>query len=97
MENSREKNGMKVGTTAIIWGFATGMIAICIPIISMTHSDIFLPLTIILGATISTVVVWRNCKEKVIQLSDNFQQMEQRVKDLETICSREDFEANNKS
>lgn len=97
MENSREKNGIKVGTTAIIWGFATGMMAICIPLVSITHSNILLPLTVILGATISTIVVWRNSREKVIESLDNFSQIEQRVKDLETICSSKNFEANNKS
>jgi flagellar motor switch protein FliM len=51
-------NGIKIGTTAIIWGFSTGMLAICIPLISLTHSNIALPLAVILGATISTIVVW---------------------------------------
>ena len=36
MENIAEKNGIKVGTTAIIWGFATGMMAICIPLVAMS-------------------------------------------------------------
>ena len=50
--------GSKIGATAIIWGFATGMLAICIPLVSMTESGIILPMAVILGATASTVVVW---------------------------------------
>ena len=50
--------GFRIGTTAIIWGFSTGMLAICIPLVSMTKSGIVLPLAVILGATVSTVVVW---------------------------------------
>jgi ABC-type enterobactin transport system permease subunit len=50
--------GFKIGSTAIIWGFSTGMLAICIPLVSMTESGVILPLAVIVGATISTVFVW---------------------------------------
>ncbi|MEA5522860.1 hypothetical protein [Limnoraphis robusta] len=50
--------GFKIGSTAIIWGFSTGMLAICIPLVSMTESGVILPLAVVCGATISTVVVW---------------------------------------
>ncbi|MCG5062189.1 MAG: hypothetical protein KA714_30545 [Limnoraphis sp. WC205] len=50
--------GFKIGSTAIIWGFSTGMLAICIPLVSMTESGVILPLAVVFGATISTVVVW---------------------------------------
>ena len=94
MENIAEKNGIKVGTTAIIWGFATGMMAICIPLVAMSRSGIILPLAVILGASTSTVAVWRSGNQKVVELSNNFQQIEQRVRDLETICSSDDFDLN---
>ena len=58
MESQPLGIGFKIGTTAIIWGFATGMLAICIPLVSMTDSGIILPLAVILGAAGSTVVVW---------------------------------------
>lgn len=58
MERKTSGIGYKIGTTAIIWGFATGMLAICIPIISMTGSGIILPLAVIVGTTVSTIVVW---------------------------------------
>jgi hypothetical protein len=52
------KLGFKIGSTAIIWGFATGMLAICIPLVSMTNSGIILPLAVIIAAAISTLAVW---------------------------------------
>lgn len=63
MENQPLAKGSKIGTTAIIWGFATGMLAICIPLVSMTESGIILPLAVILGAAGSTVVVWLSASQ----------------------------------
>jgi hypothetical protein len=58
MNNSPQGNGVKIGATAIIWGFATGMLAICIPLVNITDSGIVLPLAVIIGATGSTLSVW---------------------------------------
>jgi hypothetical protein len=41
--------GGKIGATAIIWGLATGMLAICIPLVSMTKSGVILPMAVILS------------------------------------------------
>ena len=60
----------KIGTTAIIWGFSTGMLAICIPLISMTESGVILPLAIVIGATISTVFVWLNSSQQSRTIAD---------------------------
>jgi hypothetical protein len=51
--------GAKIGVTAIIWGFATAMLAICIPLVNITESGIVLPLTVIIGASLPTIAVWR--------------------------------------
>ena len=50
--------GSKIGSTAIIWSLATGMLAISIPIVNMTQSGITLPLAVISGASLSTIAVW---------------------------------------
>ena len=50
--------GFKLAATAIIWGFATGMLGICIPLVSMTDSGVILPLAVIIGASFTTAVVW---------------------------------------
>jgi hypothetical protein len=62
--------GFKIGSTAIIWGFSTGMLAICIPLISMTESGVILPLSVIIGATISTVVVWLSSSQSSSKVLD---------------------------
>ncbi len=62
--------GFKIGSTAIIWGFSTGMLAICIPLISMTESGVILPLAVIVGATISTVVVWLSPSQPSSEIVD---------------------------
>ena len=92
MKNINKSNRLKISTTSIIWGFATGMMAICIPLVVISRSGVILPLAVILGATTSTVAIWRSGNETPDELSNNFQQIEQRVRDLETICSSENFE-----
>ena len=62
--------GSKIGATAIIWGFATGMLAICIPLVSMTESGIILPMAVILGATASSVVVWLSSGQQLRKIAE---------------------------
>ena len=92
MNDISEKNGFKVGTTAIIWGFATAMMALSIPLVAISHSGAVLPLAVILGTSVSTVAIWRSDNKKSVESFKDFQQLEQRVRDLETICSSEDFD-----
>lgn len=53
-----EGQGVKIGSTAIIWSLATGMLAISIPIVKMTETGIILPLAVIVGVSISTIAIW---------------------------------------
>lgn len=53
-----EGQGVKIGSTAIIWSLATGMMAISIPIIKMTGTGIVLPLAVIIGVSLSTIAIW---------------------------------------
>jgi hypothetical protein len=87
--------GAKVGATAIIWGFATGMLAICIPLVSITKSGVVLPLATILGASGSTLAVWRSSKQKsetMFELADSVKVLNERIETLETIYANEGFE-----
>ena len=91
--------GAKIATTAIIWGFATGMLAICIPLVAMTKSGVILPLAVILGASGGTAVVWVSSDlqtRKISNLTNNVQLLEQRMVDLETICSSDEFKISQK-
>ncbi len=71
--------------------------AICIPLVAISRSGIILPLAVILGASTSTVTVWRDANQKAVELANNLQQIEQRIRNLETICSSEDFDFNYQS
>ena len=58
MNKNTANNGSKVGATAIIWSLATGIMAICIPLVRMSQSGVILPLAVIIGVSISTVAIW---------------------------------------
>lgn len=97
MARKAEKTGLKIVTTAIIWGFATGMLAICIPLVAVTRSGVILPLAVILGASGSTAVVWRSSKKhqhsgNMPELMNTVKQLNQRVGNLEVICSSNEFD-----
>ncbi|BAU66952.1 hypothetical protein STA3757_43580 [Stanieria sp. NIES-3757] len=83
MTNILKNNGIKIGTTAIIWCVATGMMAICIPLVVRTQSGIVLPLTVILGTIVSTALIWLSDTATNIQLANNFQQIERKIQELE--------------
>ncbi|MFM2312579.1 MAG: hypothetical protein RLZZ04_1855 [Cyanobacteriota bacterium] len=53
-----EGQGVKIGSTAIIWSLATGMMAISIPIVKMTETGIILPLAVVIGVSLSTIAIW---------------------------------------
>lgn len=89
-----EKNqDIRVAATSKIWGLATGMLAICIPLSAVTNSGSVLPIAVISGAAVSTTVIWKS-EDKKSQASpllpSNLNQLEQRVANLETIICKQD-------
>jgi hypothetical protein len=81
-------NGYKIAAIAIIWSLATGMLAICIPLVSITQSGMILPLAVILGVNWSTRIIWRSSIQNA-ELMSNVQPLNERVVNLEAICSDE--------
>ena len=53
-----EGQGVKIGSTAIIWSLATGMMAISIPLVKITNTGIILPLAVVVGVSLSTIAIW---------------------------------------
>ena len=53
-----EGQGVKIGSTAIIWSLATGMMAISIPLVKITNTGIILPLAVVIGVSLSTIAIW---------------------------------------
>ena len=106
MGKKREKNrelssgkDIKVITTKKIWEMTVGILAICIPLAAVTKSGPILPLAAIAGATLSTVAVWRAEEKKSTSpdvLSQQLEILQQRLANLETIVSSEEFDLNNK-
>ena len=99
MARQPDGTGPKIGTTAIIWGFATGMLAICIPLVGMTQSGVILPLAVVLGASVGTAVVWQSPGKRSRNISDltnNVQQLNERIVNLEAICSRGESDIHNR-
>ncbi|MEQ8540747.1 MAG: hypothetical protein RIB93_25245 [Coleofasciculus sp. D1-CHI-01] len=80
--------GFKLAATAIIWGFATGMLGICIPLVSMTDSGFILPLAVIIGASFTTAVVWlsfNRVSSNSVDLSDSIEALKEQEATLDTM------------
>lgn len=91
---SKKLRNVQLATTLGVWIIATGMLALCIPLVTVTKSGIVLPLTVILGASIATITVWRSSNLQTINsiaLSNSMKELEQRVTNLEVICSNEEL------
>lgn len=95
MNNKPEKD-IRVAATSKIWAFATGMLAICIPLSGATRSGPILPLAAIAGAATSTYFVWRDDSKHKSLANTDLQQLEQRIANLEMIVSDREFELERK-
>ncbi|NHC37681.1 hypothetical protein [Scytonema millei] len=87
---------IRVAATSKIWAFATGMLAICIPLSSVTRSGPILPLAAIAGAATGTYFVWRDDNKYKSLTNSDPKQLEQRIANLETIVSDREFELERK-
>lgn len=90
-----EEKDVRVTATSKIWGITVGMLAICIPLSAVTRSGPILPLAAITGAAVGTVAVWRSDdkKSKAHYLpQQKVELLEQRIANLETIVSSDDFD-----
>lgn len=90
-----EHQDVRVAATSRIWGIAVGMLAICIPLSAVTKSGPILPLATLTGAAVGTGAVWRSDDKKSKSNSlpqQKVELLEQRIANLETIVSSEDFD-----
>ncbi len=72
-------------TTAVIWGCAVGMFALCIPLIAIAKSGLILPVLVILGASGGTAAVWLSPDQQRKENILTIKALEDRVMNLETI------------
>lgn len=95
MKNKFERD-IRLAATSKIWSYATGMLAICIPLVGITRSPI-LPLAVITGAAAGTYVVWRSDNQpRSPLLTSSVKELEQRVANLETIISTQELDLEHK-
>ncbi|MFG6094174.1 hypothetical protein SPB21_02940 [Leptothoe sp. ISB3NOV94-8A] len=84
-----EKNP-KVRATAAMWTLSMGMLGVCIPLVAITNSGIILPLLVILSTGGATAAVWLSPgrrRPEDIQLTQTVKALEERIINLETICT----------
>ncbi|MBD6616020.1 hypothetical protein FNW02_09310 [Komarekiella sp. 'clone 1'] len=92
---AKQSQDIRLAATTRIWGLTVGILTICIPLSAVTRSGSILPLAAIGGAAVATIAVWR-FDEKRLQTKYLQQQqvelLEQRIANLETIVSTDDYE-----
>ncbi|MBW4567108.1 MAG: hypothetical protein KME31_03505 [Tolypothrix carrinoi HA7290-LM1] len=94
-KNFHQPEDIRVTATTKIWGLTVGILAICVPLSVVTKSGAIIPLAAIGGAGVGTVAVWRSGDKKYQNKLLSPQQvelLEQRIADLETIVSGEEFD-----
>jgi hypothetical protein len=86
----------RVRATSGIWGIAVGMLGVCIPLVAITNSGLILPILVIVAAGISTTAIWLSQKKtrenSIPQLPQKLAALEERVNNLEMICSSVDWD-----
>ncbi|MBD1870758.1 hypothetical protein H6F88_21305 [Oculatella sp. FACHB-28] len=86
----------QVVATGLIWGFATGMLALCIPLVSLTQGSLILPLGVITGAIVGTVAIWRQGSRSSTGDSNPSKNLEERVANLEVILGKDEVDLQNR-
>jgi hypothetical protein len=94
-KNFQQPEDIRVSATTKIWGLTVAILAICVPLSAVTKSGAIVPLAAIAGATIGTVAVWRSDVKKYqnqVLSPQQVELLEDRIADLETIVSGDDFD-----
>ena len=93
-ENESQRD-VRVAATSRIWAYATGMLAICIPLTAVARSGAILPLAVITGAAVGTGAVWKSSDKKSGTSSflsgHSVEALEERIANLETIVGSEEI------
>lgn len=91
-KNSRNTSDDRTKVTSIIWGCATGMFVLCIPLASFIKDAgaAIAPAAIALGAGVGTVAVWQSSSRHSkgsLDTETDVRSLEERVANLEAIAS----------
>jgi hypothetical protein len=93
-QRSEQSQDMRLKVTSRIWAFATGMLAICVPLSAATKSGAVIPVAVIAGAAIGTTSIWRSGSKSSNRLEDSYklEKLEGRIADLEAIIATQDVD-----
>jgi hypothetical protein len=85
----------RLRVTQTIWGFATGMFVLCVPLVAIARSAIVIPATVAFGAGIGTIAVWQSDSRSRRRLIDEqtMQSLEERIANLEAIASHSELDS----
>jgi hypothetical protein len=96
MAQHRAERDPRVAATAAIWGISVGLLGVCVPLIALTNSGVLLPLLVLVGASVSTSAIWLSSRSpqpaKQRKLAQTVVTLEERVTNLEAICSSVDWD-----
>ena len=84
MSQKSAEHKLKERTLNMIWGCTVGMFALCIPLSEVTESGLILPILVVLGAVISTAIVWLTPRYRKSD-RPTMTALEERIINLETI------------
>jgi hypothetical protein len=78
----------RLRATQTIWGFATGMFVLCVPLVAIARSAIVIPATVAFGAGIGTIAVWQaDSRSRRRPDEQTARSLEERIANLEAIAS----------
>ncbi|MBD2184683.1 hypothetical protein H6S82_15605 [Planktothrix sp. FACHB-1355] len=82
----------RLAATTRIWSFATGMLALCM-IFSPTRNNIAIPIALGASAATGTACVWLSHKKSSNSIPEyRLEEIEERLKTLETVAGNDDLE-----
>lgn len=92
--NFRSTSDPRPKVTYAIWGAATGMFALCIPLAALTRGAAIIPAAVALGAGVGTVSVWRSDRysKNKLETENSVRSLEERIANLEAIASSAELE-----
>ncbi|MBW4639899.1 MAG: hypothetical protein KME05_17030 [Gloeocapsa sp. UFS-A4-WI-NPMV-4B04] len=98
MKPKSEKD-IRVAATSKIWAFATDMRAASAFYSPCGITRVSIPVAVIIGAAVSTVMVWRSFEHQPKNsplLTNSIKELEERISNLEIICSDQELDLQRK-
>lgn len=97
--DSEKRDGVRSHLITKIWGCATGMLGISIPLVAVTHSGAAIPIAVIVGAAVGTVAIWNPfartsgdgaSHKELTDSTKKIGELEERLASMEAILSYEE-------